>query len=135
MTQYQYISWMDHKAPSSPFGFCQLALQLIEKEDFLVQPIIVHCRLYFNRFKFEHSLVFFSDLSAGIGRTGTFLLSLVTIKEYERTGKVDIEAALNLLRNGRAKLVENMVSIYYLGYDKNFDFSCFYRINTFSLIN
>ncbi|CAL4119903.1 unnamed protein product, partial [Meganyctiphanes norvegica] len=84
---YQFRSWPDHSVPSNP---SMLAVMLHDiRNMFTTETCVVHC-------------------SAGLGRTGTVLLTLLVLDQIEVTGKLDIPEALRILRGCRSNLVDNI---------------------------
>ncbi|XP_069171306.1 receptor-type tyrosine-protein phosphatase mu isoform X3 [Procambarus clarkii] len=86
--QYQYTAWPDHGVPQNPYGLAQM-IKHITKEP-ATGPFTVHC-------------------SAGIGRTGTVLLVLEMLEQLNTSQYIDPHQALLNLRNGRPRLVENIM--------------------------
>ncbi|XP_066969333.1 receptor-type tyrosine-protein phosphatase alpha-like [Macrobrachium rosenbergii] len=83
---FQFVTWPDHSVPSNPFSF---AVVLQETRRIAsTGPMVVHC-------------------SAGIGRTGTFLLVMLCLDQLEAKGYVDAGYVLRGLRQSRPRLVEN----------------------------
>ncbi|XP_068244376.1 receptor-type tyrosine-protein phosphatase epsilon-like [Palaemon carinicauda] len=90
--QFQFTSWPDHSVPDLPFSF---ALMLKETRSFEpTGPMVVHC-------------------SAGIGRTGTFLMTMLCLDQLESRGYVDAPLILRDLRLSRPRLVENTAQYHF----------------------
>ncbi|CAL4130278.1 unnamed protein product, partial [Meganyctiphanes norvegica] len=83
---YQFTSWPDHSVPSNP---STLAVMLRDiRNNFSNETCVVHC-------------------SAGIGRTGTVLLTLLVLDQIDVTGQMHIPEVLHVLRSCRMNLVDN----------------------------
>nr|XP_045622651.1 receptor-type tyrosine-protein phosphatase epsilon-like isoform X3 [Procambarus clarkii] len=95
--QYQYTAWPDHGVPQNPYGLAQM-IKHITKEP-ATGPFTVHCRY----------VPVTVHCSAGIGRTGTVLLVLEMLEQLNTSQYIDPHQALLNLRNGRPRLVENIM--------------------------
>ncbi|RZC35251.1 Y phosphatase and/or PTPlike phytase domain containing protein, partial [Asbolus verrucosus] len=87
--QLHFLSWPDHGVPlysQSLVPFLQKMLTLPLSSG---SPLVVHC-------------------SAGVGRTGTILLSHICLKMAAKEGTVDFLSNLQKLREQRANLVDNV---------------------------
>lgn len=91
--QYHFNAWPDHGVPADP-GCVLNFLQEVNQRQELVQPnvgpIVVHC-------------------SAGIGRTGTFIVIDQIIEQIKRQGltcEIDIQRSIQLVRSQRSGMVQ-----------------------------
>lgn len=90
--QYHFTAWPDHGVPSDP-GCVLNFLQEVNMKQEQVQPagpIVVHC-------------------SAGIGRTGTFIVIDQIIDQIKRHGlscEIDIQRSIQLVRSQRSGMVQ-----------------------------
>ncbi|XP_063872342.1 receptor-type tyrosine-protein phosphatase epsilon-like isoform X3 [Scylla paramamosain] len=87
--QYHYMAWPDHGVPQTAYGLGYMLKAVIG--DYAVEPqgpITVHC-------------------SAGIGRTGTIILTLFLLRQLRTCDAINTKKALHTLREGRGRLVEN----------------------------
>lgn len=90
--QYHFTAWPDHGVPSDP-GCVLNFLQEVNLKQEQVQPagpIVVHC-------------------SAGIGRTGTFIVIDQIIDQIKRHGlscEIDIQRSIQLVRSQRSGMVQ-----------------------------
>ena len=89
--QYQYITWPDHGVPDSVSPFMNLHKQVTNTWSPSKGPILVHC-------------------SAGVGRTGTFIVVDIALEQASKEGVVDIAGIINRLREQRMKMVQTVVS-------------------------
>ncbi|EDQ87370.1 uncharacterized protein MONBRDRAFT_27512 [Monosiga brevicollis MX1] len=105
--QYHYTSWPDHGVPPER-EFLQLIMKIRQHRDRLrksipgLGPTLVHCRqVHANpRDQFQ---------SAGIGRTGTFLvidIVLDLIRHYGIDCDIDIQSIIHKLRGQRSGMIQ-----------------------------
>ncbi|CAL4093154.1 unnamed protein product, partial [Meganyctiphanes norvegica] len=87
ISQYHYTIWPDHGVPVSPFSLTVMLREVTATPR--SGPIVVHC-------------------SAGLGRTGTVLLSMYVQEQVHEGRYLDMNEALISLRNGRTRLVDNI---------------------------
>jgi len=90
--QYQMSDWPDHGVPRSPAPFARYlaAVKLRwQAQQQPQQPILVHC-------------------SAGVGRTGVFILADIAVASLLDTGYVDLPQTLIKLREQRPHMVQTM---------------------------
>ncbi|CAL8289630.1 unnamed protein product [Merluccius merluccius] len=89
---YQYLSWPDHGVPQEPGGVLSFLAQVNAKQDEMrdAGPMIIHC-------------------SAGIGRTGTFVvidMILHTISTQGVDCDIDIQKCIQMVREQRSGMVQ-----------------------------
>lgn len=90
--QYHFTAWPDHGVPADP-GCVLNFLQEVNLKQEQVQPagpIVVHC-------------------SAGIGRTGTFIVIDQIIDQIKKQGlscEIDIQRSIQLVRSQRSGMVQ-----------------------------
>lgn len=89
----QYTAWPDHGLPQNALSLICF-IQRVHKEHpvSLDEPLLVHC-------------------SAGIGRTGTFILLDYAMQQMKREGSVSIYNILKGIRGQRMKMVHTQVSL------------------------
>ncbi|XP_077980927.1 receptor-type tyrosine-protein phosphatase alpha-like [Glandiceps talaboti] len=91
ITQLHYVSWPDFGIPSSPIGmlnFIKRARAIDMAADAkTVGPMVVHC-------------------SAGVGRTGTFIVLDAMMDQMAEEGKADVFAFISKIRGQRNCLVQ-----------------------------
>ncbi|XP_055880391.1 tyrosine-protein phosphatase non-receptor type 21-like isoform X2 [Biomphalaria glabrata] len=93
----QYTDWPDHGCPEDTYGFLgfldeiESVARLAESESGCSErpPVVVHC-------------------SAGVGRTGVVLLTMVMKWCLEHNQNVDLPKALMAIRNQRMHMVQTM---------------------------
>ena len=87
VTQHQYTSWPDHGTPTN----IAPVLSFIKKSSAACQesegPLLVHC-------------------SAGVGRTGTYIVIDAMLKQLRAKGEINIASFLSHIRHQRAFLVQ-----------------------------
>ncbi|XP_029928891.1 tyrosine-protein phosphatase non-receptor type 6 isoform X1 [Myripristis murdjan] len=89
---YQYLSWPDHGVPQEPGGVLSFLTQVNSKQaEFRdVGPMIIHC-------------------SAGIGRTGTFVVIDMILETIDAQGlecDIDIQKCIQMVREQRSGMVQ-----------------------------
>ena len=92
LTHYHYTSWPDHGVPqntSSMVGFVRQIQRAHARNEGV--PLLVHC-------------------SAGVGRTGTFMVLDAMLKRIACEGTVDVYGFLKHIRSQRCMLVQTLVS-------------------------
>ncbi|XP_065666598.1 phosphatidylinositol phosphatase PTPRQ isoform X2 [Hydra vulgaris] len=87
--QFAFNSWSDHgiSNPQSLLTFIRHVNQSIANSDGPSGPVVVHC-------------------SAGVGRTGTYIVLDVNLKQIEAEGKVEIFKYLQHIRSQRNYMVQ-----------------------------
>ena len=91
MTQYHFTSWPDHGVPkfaTSLISFIRRVQKAHDKEGGV--PLLVHC-------------------SAGVGRTGTFILLDSMLERIKAEQTVNVYEFLVQLRKKRVLMVQTMV--------------------------
>ena len=96
VTQFHLTAWPDHGAPTTTgplLDLCRLLLSRRRAHPGREPPPVAHC-------------------SAGVGRTGTLLATLMILKQIEvqRETEVDVTAVVRHLREQRPKMVQTLVS-------------------------
>ncbi|XP_045136926.1 receptor-type tyrosine-protein phosphatase alpha-like isoform X2 [Portunus trituberculatus] len=86
VVQYQYMTWPDHAVPDSPYGAARMVRDMLRW--LWSGPPVIHC-------------------SAGLGRTGTFLLVLRLLEDMQHNGSFKPLDTLRSIRKCRANLVDN----------------------------
>ena len=91
VTHMLYTGWPDHGVPHNAMSLI-LFIGRVRKEHpvSLDQPLLVHC-------------------SAGVGRTGTFILLDSVMQQMKREGTLSVFNQLKNLRMQRMKMVQTMV--------------------------
>ncbi|CAH1975948.1 unnamed protein product [Acanthoscelides obtectus] len=88
ITQLHFISWPDHGIPLYPQSLVPFLETVLKISNNPRSPIVVHC-------------------SAGVGRTGTIILSDICLRMAASEGAIDFLSHLEQLRNQRPNLVDN----------------------------
>ena len=108
---YHFTAWPDHGVPSDPGCVLNFLHEVNKKQECIEDagPIIVHCRYIFNSvFSIEKKLLFFYS-SAGIGRTGTFIVIDMIIDQIKKQGldcEIDIQRTIQMVRSQRSGMVQ-----------------------------
>ena len=88
IVQYQFTSWPDHGTPAHNIT---PVLSFIKKSSAACQesdgPLLVHC-------------------SAGVGRTGTYIVIDAMLKQLKSKGEINIQSYLSHIRHQRPFLVQ-----------------------------
>ncbi|XP_073671110.1 receptor-type tyrosine-protein phosphatase epsilon isoform X2 [Paramisgurnus dabryanus] len=87
VTQLHFTSWPDFGVPFSPIGMLKFLKKVKQVNPSLVGPIVVHC-------------------SAGVGRTGTFIVIDAMIDMINTEQKVDVFGFVSKIREQRSQLVQ-----------------------------
>ena len=95
LTHYHFTSWPDHGVPqfaTSLLSFIKRVQKDRSKKIGRVPPLLVHC-------------------SAGVGRTGTFIMLDSMMERLKAEESVNINEFLKEMRSKRMYLVQTLVSI------------------------
>ena len=92
VTHMLYTAWPDHGVPRNAMSLISF-IRRVRKEHptSLATPLLVHC-------------------SAGVGRTGTFILLDLAIQQMKREGTLSVFPHLQNMRNQRMKMIQSLVS-------------------------
>ena len=90
--QYHFTAWPDHGVPADPGCVLNFLQEVNQKQEHVqpAGPIVVHC-------------------SAGIGRTGTFIVIdqiIDLIKRHGLSCEIDIQRSIQLVRSQRSGMVQ-----------------------------
>ena len=109
MTQFHFTAWPDHGVPE--VGTSLLSFHRRVKAQHLPfrGPMLVHCRYALCIFVYTHASAFFI-LSAGVGRTGTYIAIDNVLEQMEKEQLVDIPRVITEIRQKRMKMVQSYVS-------------------------
>ncbi|XP_067124638.1 receptor-type tyrosine-protein phosphatase mu-like isoform X3 [Centruroides vittatus] len=86
---YQFLDWPDHKVPTSASSLLILIRRMRSENPNVESPIIVHC-------------------SAGIGRSGTFIVLDALLQQTEREKQINILSFVHKMRTQRIDMVQNL---------------------------
>ena len=92
VTHMYYTAWPDHGVPENVMSVISF-IRRVRKEHphSLDQPLLVHC-------------------SAGVGRTGTFILLDTVMQQIKNEGTLSIYNVLKNVRGQRMKMVQTKVT-------------------------
>ena len=94
VTHMHYTAWPDHGVPQNAMSVISFIRRVRrEHPHHLDQPLLVHC-------------------SAGVGRTGTFILLDTVMQQMKNKGTLSIYNVLKNVRGQRMKMVQTTVSIH-----------------------
>ncbi|XP_074599134.1 protein tyrosine phosphatase non-receptor type corkscrew isoform X2 [Brevipalpus obovatus] len=90
--QYHFTAWPDHGVPSDPGCVLDFLHEVNMRQESIKEsgPIVVHC-------------------SAGIGRTGTFIIIDMIIDQIKKQGldcEIDIQRTIQMVRSQRSGMVQ-----------------------------
>ena len=114
VTHMFYTAWPDHGVPHNTMSLISF-LRRVRKEHpaSLTTPLLVHC-------------------SAGIGRTGTFILLDLALQQMRNEGTMSVFHHLQSMRNQRMKMVQTLVSmeLYIVDMQPHISPCAMYTLNT-----
>ena len=90
MTHYHFTEWPDHGVPTDKSCMIAFIKHIRQWHPPEGPPLVVHC-------------------SAGVGRTGTFIVLDITLQRMEQDGIIDIHEATCLIRKQRMLMVQSQV--------------------------
>ena len=91
VTHMLYTAWPDHGVPRNAMSLISFIHRVRREHPVsLTTPLLVHC-------------------SAGVGRTGTFILLDVSMQQMKREGTLSVFQHLKSMRTQRMKLVQTQV--------------------------
>ena len=93
VTQYHFTAWPDHGVPDDKTCITSFISFIRKKHPPSGPPLLVHC-------------------SAGVGRTGTFIVLDVMLQRMKEKGTIDIQGYVNQIRTNRVKMVQTVVSFF-----------------------
>ena len=101
VTHMHYTAWPDHGLPQNAMSLISF-IRRVRKEHpvSLDQTLLVHC-------------------SAGVGRTGTFILLDRVMQQMKREGTLSIYNILKGMRGQRMKMVQTEVSVFMCDWSLN----------------
>ena len=91
VTQYHFTAWPDHGVPDDKTCITSFISFVRKKHPPSSPPLLVHC-------------------SAGVGRTGTFIVLDPMLQRMKEEGVIDIQGYVNQIRTNRVKMVQTAVS-------------------------
>ena len=92
VTHMHYTAWPDHGVPENAMSVISFIRRVRrEHPHSLDQPLLVHC-------------------SAGVGRTGTFILLDTVMQQIKNEGTLSIYNVLRNVRDQRMKMVQTKVT-------------------------
>ena len=93
MTHMFYTAWPDHGVPRNTMSLISFIRRVRQEHPTsLDTPLLVHC-------------------SAGVGRTGTFILLDLAMQQMRSQGTLSVFQHLKNMRTQRMKMVQTLVSV------------------------
>ncbi|NXJ14033.1 PTPRD phosphatase, partial [Odontophorus gujanensis] len=102
--QFQFTAWPDHGVPEHPTPFLAFLRRVKTCNPPDAGPMVVHCRQAQNSFMFFLLCSFF--FSAGVGRTGCFIVIDAMLERIKHEKTVDIYGHVTLMRAQRNYMVQ-----------------------------
>ena len=90
VTQYHFTAWPDHGVPDDKTCLTTFISFIRKKHPPSGPPLLVQC-------------------SAGVGRTGTFIVLDAMLQRIKEEGTIDIQGYVNQIRAYRMKMVQTTV--------------------------
>ena len=115
VTHYHFSEWPDHGVPTDKMCMIEFIGHIREVHPPEGAPLVVHC-------------------SAGVGRTGTFIVLDTMLQRLEQEESLNIYDFLLEIRHQRVKLVQTEVGIIYM-YDVMFSLLLIYRSSICTFMN
>jgi len=106
LEHYFYTKWPDHGCPSSAselISFCKMFRSERQKAG---GTIIAHCRFVITLHSASNTKRPF--ISAGVGRTGTFIALDIMIQRLKQEKKINVFDLVKQLRTQRMKMVQTV---------------------------
>ena len=119
MTQYHFTAWPDHGVPDYATPILAFHRRVRAQHHPSRGPMVVHCRyasvwMCVKFHTYMHSFPTPSQPSAGVGRTGTFIVIDHILEQIEKEKVVDIPGAITKIRQKRMKMVQTHVRTFSL---------------------
>jgi len=111
---YFYTGWPDHGVPQ----FATSVIGLIKKvrhthvQNKHSPPLLIHCRYIVNKFLVIAICFALSVLSAGVGRTGTYIALDVMLQQMPFTDSVNVYECVRDMRAKRLYMVQTLVQTF-----------------------
>ena len=100
-----YTAWPDHGVPRNAMSVISFICRVRKEHPaYLDKPLLVHC-------------------SAGVGRTGTFILLDCVMQQMKREGTLSVFKHFKNLRTQRMKMVQTQVSCHLI--ENRMPYKCF----------
>ena len=91
VTQFHYTAWPDHDVPSNTSSMLNIIKRIRKHHPYAdASPLLVHC-------------------SAGVGRTGTFIILDIMLERIKTEKSFNIYEILQQLRKGRVFMVQSLI--------------------------
>ena len=112
---YHFTQWPDHGVPASKLCLISFIKRVRKQHPPEGPPLVVHC-------------------SAGVGRTGTFIVLDTMLQRMEIEGDLKVYDFVTQLRKRRTLMVQNIVSAWPLDHSTVSHTVCHYRLSTYTFM-
>ena len=116
VTQYHYTAWPDHGVPKFATPLLSFIRRINREYPKNRGSMVVHCR-YRARCEFMEKHIALTEKwisSAGVGRTGTFIVIDTMLERIEDGEPIDIYSCVASLRTKRQDMVQTEVCMHVL---------------------
>ena len=112
VTQFHFTSWPDHGVPTYATSLLNFIKRIRIHHDRLTtpSPMVVHCR-YAACHCNKYCIFIIGVVSAGVGRTGTFIVVDYSFQKLKQEKEIDIFHLIKELRAQRPFMVQTPVSV------------------------
>ena len=107
MKLYHFTTWPDHGVPKFATGLLAFIKRVNRELPKDSGPIVVHCRFVSKILTYVFSYPY--PFSAGVGRTGTFIVIDQMLEKIDEGLSIDIFSAVTSLRTKRQEMVQGEV--------------------------
>ena len=116
VTQFHFTSWPDHGVPTYATSLLNFLKRIRIHHDRLTtpSPMVVHCRYCSLPLQeVPYSVFIMGVVSAGVGRTGTFIVVDYCFQKLKQEKEIDIFHLIKDHRAQRPFMVQTLVGVIY----------------------